>query len=247
MRPRNVKGKRWSRAVESPRYVENAAWRQFQNAVRDLLGEPALPGGLEPEEYLVARVQRLTRYEDYLRRQLEVTGSSPEQRLKDEAAASSQIEKLPIGPDILLVSNFVWSRLIQDLSKRPGQLRSVGHRAFEELVAHLFEEFGYVVELTSQTRDGGRDIIAVRNAEVDSKYLIECKHPRTDTKIGIATVRELFAVKVDEKATKAILATTSYLTRDAQLFVERHKWELEARDFDGVMEWVRRVGAKQAK
>jgi len=227
--------------------VENLIWRQFQNAVRKLLHEPALPSGLEPNEYLVARVRRLTRYENYLKQQLKVTTPSREQRAEDKAAAVGDIEELPIGPDILLVSNFVWSKLIKDLSKRPGQLRSISHRAFEELIAHLFEEFGYLVELTSQTRDGGRDIIAIRNAEVDCKYLIECKHPRTEAKIGIATIRELFAVKVDEKATKAILATTSYLTRDAQLFVERHKWELEAHDFDGVMEWVRTVGAKRIR
>ena len=34
-------------------------------------------------------------------------------------------------------------------------------------------------------------------------------------------------VKADEKATKAILATTTYYSKDARLFEERNKWELE--------------------
>ena len=80
--------------------------------------------------------------------------------------------------------------------------------------------------------------MAIRKAEVSTRYLIECKHPTTDTKIGISPVRQLYAVKVDEKATKAILATTSYFTKEARLFFERHSWELEPRDYDGVLEWI---------
>jgi len=105
-------------------------------------------------------------------------------------------------------------------------------------VAFLFDNFGYEVELTGKTRDGGRDIIALQKKEVLTKYLIECKRPDPGNKIGIRPVRELYGVKVDEGASKAILATTSYFTKDANLFMERHKWELEPRDFDGVMDWI---------
>jgi hypothetical protein len=51
-------------------------------------------------------------------------------------------------------------------------------------------------------------------------------------------VRELYGVKVSEGATKAILATTTYFTRDAQLLFEKHRWELEPRDFEAVKEWL---------
>jgi len=46
-------------------------------------------------------------------------------------------------------------------------------------------------------------------------------------------------VKGHEKATKAILATTSTFTRGARAFFNDHIWELEPRDFDGVVEWVK--------
>ncbi|MCP4549566.1 MAG: restriction endonuclease, partial [bacterium] len=70
------------------------------------------------------------------------------------------------------------------------------------------------------------------------RFLIECKHPEKGGKIGVAPVRELYGVKVDEGATKAILATTSYFSHDANLFFERHRWELEPRDRDGLLEWI---------
>ena len=45
-------------------------------------------------------------------------------------------------------------------------------------------------------------------------------------------------VKVDDGATKAILATTARLTRDAKAFVEKHRWELEAAEYDRVVAWI---------
>jgi HJR/Mrr/RecB family endonuclease len=129
--------------------------------------------------------------------------------------------------------------MIAETWKNPPSLRNLDSRQFEEMVAFIFREFGYEVELTKRTRDGGRDIVAVRRAEIAGRYLIECKQPYSGAKIGIAPVRELYAVKVDERATKAILATTSFFTKEARLFFERHRWELEPRDYDGVMEWIR--------
>jgi HJR/Mrr/RecB family endonuclease len=111
-------------------------------------------------------------------------------------------------------------------------------RQFEELVAELFSGFGYAVELTSRTKDGGKDIIAVKRAEVDTRFLIECKRPDPGNPIRIGTVRQLLGVKVDDGATKAILATTSYFTADATKFLEKNQWQLEGRDFNAIQEWI---------
>ena len=55
------------------------------------------------------------------------------------------------------------------------------------------------------------------------KYLIECKRPNHGNLIGVRPVRELLGVKYDEKATKAILATTTSFTPDAKLYFERNR------------------------
>jgi restriction system protein len=114
----------------------------------------------------------------------------------------------------------------------------MNRRRFEHLVAELFNGFGYEVELTKQTRDGGKDIIAVKRAELDLRFLIECKRPDPGDPIGVSTVRELYGVKVDDGATKAILATTTHFTPDAVVFSERNKWELELKDYDAIKEWI---------
>ena len=114
----------------------------------------------------------------------------------------------------------------------------MNRRLFEELIAELFNGFGFDVELTKKTRDGGRDIVAIKSSEVNLKYLIECKRPDPENVVGIRPVRELFGVKQDEKASKAIIATTTYFSPDALQFFERNKWELESKDFEGINNWI---------
>jgi hypothetical protein len=139
---------------------------------------------------------------------------------------------------VILITNEVNEKLIDYFSKHPDELKRIDRRLFEEFVAEIFWGFGYQVELTQKTRDGGRDIVAIKNTETELKYLIECKRPDPGNIIGIKPVRELFGVKQDEKASKAILVTTSYFSKDAIQFFERNKWELESKDFDGLMNWI---------
>jgi restriction system protein len=92
-------------------------------------------------------------------------------------------------------------------------------RRFEELIAHIFSLHGFVVELTKQTRDDGRDIIAIRSdLGIKSKYLIECKRYALTNPIDVQFVRALYGTQMKEGANKAILATTSRFTPDARSF-----------------------------
>ncbi len=145
--------------------------------------------------------------------------------------------------DLVVDDTRRFADLIENLANKKNHedLLLLNPRQFEELVAEVWGRFGYDVELTAQTRDGGRDIVAVRKAEAAVKFLIECKRYDPSRKVEVSLVRALFGVKVDEGASKAIMATTSSLTRDAQEFVERHPWELEGRDYEGVLHWLEKA------
>ena len=114
------------------------------------------------------------------------------------------------GGEILQTCQLITETLIKKIHRNPDHLNKVNSREFEEMVFELFHSFGYEVELTKRSRDGGRDVIAIKNTEVKVKYLIERKRPNKGNIIGIRPVRELFGVKNDEGATKAILATTTF-------------------------------------
>ena len=164
--------------------------------------------------------------------------SAPFNALPDTISATFDLGTKDSAQSIVQTVSFVERALIERLNKFPDDFRLVDRRKFEEIVAELFSGFGYEVELTQQTRDGGKDIIAIRRRVVPVRFLIECKRPDPGNPITVRAVRELYGVKCDDGANKAILATTSYFSPDAQLFSDRHRWELELRDFEGLQDWI---------
>jgi HJR/Mrr/RecB family endonuclease len=139
---------------------------------------------------------------------------------------------------LIKVVGFLDRRLLEEFHRTPELLTTMERRQFERLIVEIFDGFGYDVELTQRTRDGGKDIVAVRRREIETRLLIECKRPDSGHPVDVSIVRELLGVKVDDGATKAILATTTRLTRDASAFVEKHRWELEAAEYDRIVSWI---------
>jgi hypothetical protein len=152
--------------------------------------------------------------------------------------AQFDLDKTEPHPSIVKVVSTIDHKLIQHFSRHPRELYQLKPRQFEELIAELFSGFGYDVELTMQTRDGGRDIIAIKNDIVKVKHLIECKRYRQDRRVSIGAVRALYGVKGHYQATKAVLATTAFFTKTASMFFQDHPWELEPKDYNGIMQWI---------
>ncbi len=122
-------------------------------------------------------------------------------------------------------------------------------RVFEEIVAEIFRKFGYEIELTKRTRDGGKDIIALRKSgeAVTERLLIECKH--WQSKIDVKPIRNLIGVAVtqDDLPTGIILATTSTFTKDAKELKLNStiSIELDLKDYNDVLNWIGDYNALQ--
>jgi restriction system protein len=97
---------------------------------------------------------------------------------------------------------------------------------FESLIAELFNEMGYKVNLTKRTHDDGIDILAVnKNITKVEKVIIQCK--RYKKNISVKDIRELIGVVEIEKATKGIFCTSSSFTNSAiKLQKESNRVEL---------------------
>lgn len=94
-------------------------------------------------------------------------------------------------------------------------------RTFEHLVERLYAAQDYVTSLTPPSKDGGRDIIAVREAAGRrQKIYIECK--RWKNNVGVPIVRALLGVVHDGRATSGICVTASDLTARAKELVGRN-------------------------
>jgi len=134
------------------------------------------------------------------------------------------------------ISNELFALLVRE----PTLLYKISPRKFEEIIAEVFYRNGFEVELTKATRDGGKDIVAFTNKMgVRTKYIVECKRYSETNKVSLGLVQRLLGVKMAESANKAILATTSSFTRDAKVFAKNHVWDLDLKDFNDILYWIK--------
>lgn len=148
-------------------------------------------------------------------------------------------------PNLILPSHLVKSvveineEFLAYLAKHPELLRDITPRNFEGVVAAIFKNQGFEVELTPASRDGGFDVMAARKDQFgEHLYLIECKRYSLTNKVGVEIVRGLYGAKMAKSATKGIIATTSYFTKDAIDFATPLQYELSLNDFDAVKKWL---------
>ncbi len=148
------------------------------------------------------------------------------------------LEELDSSSSIVLATTAMRGQLVE-LYREPKQLLVIDRRRFEEVVAEFFDGFGYFVEMTARTRDGGRDIIAIGlKDQIHTKYLIECERPDPGHPIGVGFVRQLLGVVEDERAIKGLLVATTYFSSDARALEGRNEWRLELKDYEQLLDWI---------
>jgi HJR/Mrr/RecB family endonuclease len=134
------------------------------------------------------------------------------------------------------------SERIKSLLVAPATLYELSPRAFEEVVAFGLEKSGFdEVRLTPPTRDGGFDIEAFRYGPVRERLLVECKRYALSHKVGRPTLDALLGVLHREKANKALLATSSTFSKEAQRLLNQEQWRLQGMDLDELLEFLRRI------
>ena len=139
----------------------------------------------------------------------------------------------------LIVCN---EEILKYIEAKPERIRSLTFRGFEKLILEILKHYGFDVELTRQTKDGGRDIIGCTTdgLGIPTRYIVECKKYAPTNKVGVVPVRALYGVKTSEKADHAILATTSTFTKGAWEFASRPEvWNLHLKGYEEILKWIR--------
>jgi restriction system protein len=92
---------------------------------------------------------------------------------------------------------------------------------FEHLVRQLFEKMGMKSWVTQASKDDGVDAVALNETAVfGGLCIVQAK--RYKGPVGVEAVRALAGVMEDKHATKGILVTTSWVTKDGHAFAEPH-------------------------
>jgi restriction system protein len=125
--------------------------------------------------------------------------------------------------------------------RHPEQLYSLTPRRFEELIAAIFSNNGFSVELTPKTRDGGVDIIAVHKSALtgNAVHLVECKRYAPENSVGIGVVQRLLGAVTQRRANKGVIVTTSFFTKDAMEVAKCTENILSLKDYGDILSWLR--------
>ncbi len=109
---------------------------------------------------------------------------------------------------------------VAGLDSRPDLL-DMTPTEFEHLVRQLFERMGMKSWVTQASKDDGVDGVAVNEDPVfGGLCIIQAKRYRGP--VGVEAVRALAGVMEDKHATKGIMVTTSWVTKDGHAFSDRH-------------------------
>jgi len=96
-------------------------------------------------------------------------------------------------------------------------LSNINPRDFECLIERLYHEMGYATELTPSQKDGGMDVIAIRQTPGQrERLLIECKLYAPDNPVGVEIVRALQGVVFMRKVNKGVIVTTSRFSEEGR-------------------------------
>lgn len=103
-------------------------------------------------------------------------------------------------------------------------LRALPWKRFEDLLAEVYRRQGYKVEETlGGGGDGGVDLVLGRDGCVT---LVQCKRWSARQRVKVQTVRELFGLMHDRRATAAKLVATTSFTSEAKEFAKDKPIEL---------------------
>jgi len=109
---------------------------------------------------------------------------------------------------------------IAGLDSRPDLL-DMSPTEFEHLVRQLFEAMGMKSWNTQASKDDGVDAVAINEDPVfGGLCIIQAKRYRGA--VGVEPMRALAGVMEDKHATKGIMVTTSWVTKDGHAFADRH-------------------------
>lgn len=108
--------------------------------------------------------------------------------------------------------------IITHIARDSRHINNIEWRDLERIIAQIFAEIGYHVELTSSSHDGGKDVIlfCASAKRKDCRFFIEVKHWRGRHKVGYGAVRKLADVIFRDGVNGGIFLSSSGFAKQIQ-------------------------------
>jgi len=132
------------------------------------------------------------------------------------------------------------AQLVRRLALHPEMMYELDPRKFEQLVAELFRDKGYDIELGRGTKDGGIDMRAFLRNDIGTLLtLIQCKRFAPQNKVNVDVIRGLYGVVNREDASSGLIVTTSSFTRDTRSEQSEIRHRIHLAEYTNLVDWLR--------
>lgn len=156
-----------------------------------------------------------------------------EEREKNIEIILSNIHGSSIIDDCKFIDKKTYQRVIND----PAFIHRLSGREFEQLIAEILHRRRYIVELTKETHDGGKDIIIRLKSDLgEIVSYIECKRIKRSQGVGVDVVRRLYGVVTNDRVNKGLIITNGHFTKEALDFKNQTKYKIDLIDMEKLAE-----------
>lgn len=137
------------------------------------------------------------------------------------------------------------AEFIKYLSKYPNLVYELNQEKFLALIAELFKDMGYAVNMLPTEEGPSRFLLAsIANKVEDFTTLIDCKECSKSKKISAEPIQRLLWLMENQyRTSKAMIATTSFFTNDALNLSNEYRWKLSLKDFNDIKLWLQQYGS----
>lgn len=146
---------------------------------------------------------------------------------------------LPAAKEIITDIRMVNTRILDKIKRDPTAVYGLQPREFEKLVAEIFREKGYEVELTQATRDGGKDLMIIDKSLGNFLIYAECKKFAPNRPVGVSIISDLAGRIDNDRATAGIVITTSYFSQEAKTFTNKIQHKMSLVDYLKLEDWIK--------
>ena len=133
--------------------------------------------------------------------------------------------------------------IMMQLLRQSRDLDSLSPRELEKLIEQLLDADGWMTKLGRGQKDGGWDVWAEKDLGASGfvAAIWQAKKPQEiKNRVDVGVVRELYGTLGLQNVNRGVIATTSYLTKDALTLVQQDKFHLGKCDRDDFREWLQR-------
>lgn len=147
---------------------------------------------------------------------------------------------------VIIVSDPVqFTGIVRAIELNPRLIHDLSWRQWEEIVAAAWERFGYRVQLTPRSGDGGRDVIATSTAGVAIRIFDQVKFRAMHRVVTADEVRSMLGTLcVYQNVSKAFVTTTSDFAPgvyESPLIQQFVPFRLELRSRMPLVSWLSRA------